>query len=167
MTERSRQVTCRKSQPFAAYLHLSHASGERSAKTTASHDGLLTTRLRRTPECVNTAYPAEQWIPTLEGLVHHLHPADSKQRKSNPNLRVGTGAVTALSSRGRAWQVRCQSGGARRRIRRAPCQQLLAGRYAYSGVSITVAGRAVMRPRTTSAVEARVHWQDRQHRLPA
>ena len=38
--------------------------------------------LSRTPECVNPAYPAEHWIPTLEGQVHHLQAADSKQRKS-------------------------------------------------------------------------------------
>ena len=33
MTERSLQVTFRKGRPFAAYLHLSHATGEKSAKT--------------------------------------------------------------------------------------------------------------------------------------
>ena len=41
MTERSLQVTFRKGQPFAAYLHLSHTTGEKSAKATASPDGLL------------------------------------------------------------------------------------------------------------------------------
>ena len=41
MTERSLQVTYRKGQAFAAYLHLSHATGEKSAKTVASPDGLL------------------------------------------------------------------------------------------------------------------------------
>ncbi len=41
MTERSLQVTYRKGQPFAAYLHLSHATGERSAKAVATADGLL------------------------------------------------------------------------------------------------------------------------------
>ena len=41
MTERSLQVTYRKGRPFAAYLHLSHATGEKSARTTASPDGLL------------------------------------------------------------------------------------------------------------------------------
>jgi len=41
MTERSLQVTYRKGQPFAAYLHLSHATGEKSARTVASSDGLL------------------------------------------------------------------------------------------------------------------------------
>ena len=41
MTERSLQVTYRKGRAFAAYLHLSHATGEKSAKTVASPDGLL------------------------------------------------------------------------------------------------------------------------------
>src|SRR5260370_1247375 len=42
MTERSLQVTYRKGKPFAAYLHLSHhQTGEKSAKTVPSADGLL------------------------------------------------------------------------------------------------------------------------------
>lgn len=41
MTERSLQVTYRKGRAFAAYLHLSHRTGEKSAKTVASPDGLL------------------------------------------------------------------------------------------------------------------------------
>ena len=41
MTERSLQVTYRKGRPFAAYLHLSHATGEKSARTVATADGLL------------------------------------------------------------------------------------------------------------------------------
>jgi hypothetical protein len=41
MTERSLQVTYRQGRPFAAYLHLSHATGEKSARTAASPDGLL------------------------------------------------------------------------------------------------------------------------------
>lgn len=41
MTERSLQVTYRKGRAFAAYLHLSHATGERSIRTEASSDGLL------------------------------------------------------------------------------------------------------------------------------
>ena len=35
MTERSLQVTYRKGRAFAAYLHLSHATGEKSARTVA------------------------------------------------------------------------------------------------------------------------------------
>lgn len=41
MTERSLQVTYRSGRAFAAYLHLSHPSGEKSAKTVPSPDGLL------------------------------------------------------------------------------------------------------------------------------
>lgn len=41
MTERSLQVTYRKGRAFAAYLHLAHPTGEKSAKTSASSDGLL------------------------------------------------------------------------------------------------------------------------------
>jgi hypothetical protein len=40
-TERSLQVTYRKGRTFAAYLHLSHPTGEKSARTAASPDGLL------------------------------------------------------------------------------------------------------------------------------
>ena len=42
MTERSLQITYRKGRPFAAYLYLSRATGERSVRTEASADGLLT-----------------------------------------------------------------------------------------------------------------------------
>jgi hypothetical protein len=41
MTERSLQVTYRKGRPFAAYLHLSHATGEKSVRTVATPGGLL------------------------------------------------------------------------------------------------------------------------------
>ena len=41
MTERSLQITYRKGRPFAAYLSLSRVTGERSARTEASADGLL------------------------------------------------------------------------------------------------------------------------------
>lgn len=41
MTERSLQVTYRKGRPFAAYLYLSHETGEKSARTVPSPDGVL------------------------------------------------------------------------------------------------------------------------------
>ena len=41
MTERSLQVTYRKGKAFAAYLHLSHQTGEKSAKTVPAADALL------------------------------------------------------------------------------------------------------------------------------
>ena len=37
MTERSLQVTYRKGRAFAAYLHLSHPTGEKSTKVRLSH----------------------------------------------------------------------------------------------------------------------------------
>jgi hypothetical protein len=41
MTERSLQMTYRKGRPFAAYVYLSRRTGEKSARTSASADGLL------------------------------------------------------------------------------------------------------------------------------
>jgi hypothetical protein len=41
MTERSIQVTYREGRVFAAYLYLARKTGEKSAKTVASPDGLL------------------------------------------------------------------------------------------------------------------------------
>jgi hypothetical protein len=41
MTERSLQVTYRKGRAFAAYLHLAHPTGEKSARMVPSPDGLL------------------------------------------------------------------------------------------------------------------------------
>lgn len=41
MTERSLQVTYRKGRPFSAYLYMPHRTGEKSAKTVPSPDGLL------------------------------------------------------------------------------------------------------------------------------
>jgi uncharacterized protein YuzE len=41
MTERSLQVTYRKGRPFAAYLYLSRKTGEKSARTEVSSDGLI------------------------------------------------------------------------------------------------------------------------------
>lgn len=40
MTERSLQVTYRKGRAFAAYLHLSHPTGEKSAKTSGRSHGV-------------------------------------------------------------------------------------------------------------------------------
>lgn len=41
MTERSLEVTYRKGRAFAAYLHLAHATSERSAKMVPSLGGVL------------------------------------------------------------------------------------------------------------------------------
>jgi len=41
MRERSLQITYRKGRPLAAYLYLAGETGEKSARTEPSHDGLL------------------------------------------------------------------------------------------------------------------------------
>ena len=41
MTERSLQVTYRRGRAFSAYLHLAHATCEKSVRTVPSVDGLL------------------------------------------------------------------------------------------------------------------------------
>jgi hypothetical protein len=60
MTERSLQVTYRKGRAFAAYLHLSHQTGEKSAKTVASPDGLLVVDYGATGRAVGVELTAPQ-----------------------------------------------------------------------------------------------------------
>ena len=67
MTERSLQVTYRRGRPFAAYLHLSHIPGEKSAKTKASADGLLVVDYGATGRPVGVEITAPQAV-TLERL---------------------------------------------------------------------------------------------------
>ena len=67
MTERWLQVTYRKGRAFAAYLHLSHATGEKSAKTVASEDGLLIVDYSATGGPVGVEITAPQAVP-LERL---------------------------------------------------------------------------------------------------
>jgi hypothetical protein len=67
MTERSLQVTYRKGRAFAAYLHLSHSTGEKSAKTVASPDGLLIVDYAATGRPVGIEITAPQAVP-LERL---------------------------------------------------------------------------------------------------
>ena len=67
MTERSLQVTYRKGRAFAAYLHLSHTTGEKSAKTVASPDGLLVVDYGATGRPVGVEITAPQAVP-LERL---------------------------------------------------------------------------------------------------
>jgi hypothetical protein len=67
MTERSLQVTYRKGRAFAAYLHLSHPTGEKSAKTVASPDGLLVVDYGATGRPVGVEITAPQAVP-LERL---------------------------------------------------------------------------------------------------
>jgi hypothetical protein len=67
MTERSLQVTYRKGRAFAAYLHLSHVTGEKSAKTVASPDGLLIVDYSANGRPVGVEITAPQAVP-LERL---------------------------------------------------------------------------------------------------
>ena len=67
MTEQSLQVTYRKGRPFAAYLHLSHPTGEKSLKTVASPDGLLIVDYGSTGRPVGVEITAPQAVP-LERL---------------------------------------------------------------------------------------------------
>lgn len=63
MTERSLQVTYRKGRAFAAYLHLSHPTGEKSAKTVASPDGLLIVDYSATGRPLGIEITAPQMVP--------------------------------------------------------------------------------------------------------
>lgn len=67
MTERSLQVTYRKGRPFAAYVHLSHPTGQKTAKTVASPDGLLVVDYSVTGRPVGVEITAPQAVP-LERL---------------------------------------------------------------------------------------------------
>jgi hypothetical protein len=67
MTERSLQVTYRKGRAFAAYLHLSHPTGEKTAKTVASPDGLLIVDYSAGGRAVGVEITAPQAVP-LERL---------------------------------------------------------------------------------------------------
>jgi hypothetical protein len=67
MTERSLQVTYRKGRAFAAYLHLSHTTGDKSAKTVASPDGLLIVDYSDTGRPVGIELTAPQAV-SLERL---------------------------------------------------------------------------------------------------
>jgi hypothetical protein len=74
MTERSLQITYRKGRPFAAYLHLSHVTGEKSAKTVASADGLLVVDYAANGQPIGVEITAPQAVPLerLNGLLADL-----------------------------------------------------------------------------------------------
>jgi len=62
MTERSLQVTYREGRPFAAYLHLSHATGEKSARTVATPDGLPVVDFNGAGQSVGVEITARQAV---------------------------------------------------------------------------------------------------------
>jgi hypothetical protein len=67
MTERSLQVTYRKGSAFAAYLHLSHRTGDRSVRTVPSEDGILVVDYSDSGRPVGIEITAPHNV-TLEGL---------------------------------------------------------------------------------------------------
>lgn len=74
MTERSLQITYRKGRAFAAYLYLSHATGEKSARTEASSDGLLVVDYARDgrPIGVEITSPDAVTLDRINGLLAGL-----------------------------------------------------------------------------------------------
>ena len=86
MTERSLQVTYRKGRPFAAYLHLSHATGEKSAKTVASPDGLLVVDYSAAGHAVGIEITAPQDVSLerLNELLSTLGQAPLADHEFNP-----------------------------------------------------------------------------------
>ena len=86
MTERSLQVTYRKGRAFAAYLHLSHATGEKSAKTVASPDGLLIVDYGTTGRPVGVEITSPQAVPLerLNQLLAELGEAPLAEQDYKP-----------------------------------------------------------------------------------
>jgi uncharacterized protein YuzE len=67
MTERSLQVTYRKGKAFAAYLYLSHQTGEKSVRTAPSPDGLLIVDYAENGKAIGVEITAPTAVP-LERL---------------------------------------------------------------------------------------------------
>jgi hypothetical protein len=86
MTERSLQVTYRKGRAFAAYLHLSHQAGERSAKTVPSPDGLLIVDYAASGHSVGVEITAPQAVPLdlLNQLLADLGEAPLAEQEYKP-----------------------------------------------------------------------------------
>ena len=86
MTERSLQVTYRKGRTFAAYLHLSHPTGEKSARTVASPDGLLIVDYAGSGRPLGveiTAPPRSHWIASTNSW-RSLASRPSRNRTTGP-----------------------------------------------------------------------------------
>jgi hypothetical protein len=86
MTERSLQVTYRKGRAFAAYLHLSHQTGEKSAKTVASQDGLLVVDYGSDGRPMGVEITAPQAVPLerLNQLLVDLGEAPLAEHEYHP-----------------------------------------------------------------------------------
>jgi hypothetical protein len=88
MTERSLQVTYRKGRTFAAYLHLAHATGEKSARTVASSDGSLIIDYSSSGRAVGVEITAPRVVPLerLNALLVELGEAPLAEREYAPAL---------------------------------------------------------------------------------
>ncbi len=86
MTERSLQVTYRQGRAFAAYLHLSHPTGEKSAKTVASPDGLLLVDYGESGQPVGIEITAPHAVPLerLNQLLADLGEAPMGEQEYKP-----------------------------------------------------------------------------------
>jgi hypothetical protein len=86
MTERSLKVTYRKGRAFAAYLHLSHPTGEKSAKTVASQDGLLIVDYGATGRPLGVEITSPQAVPLarLNQLLAELGEAPLAEKDYKP-----------------------------------------------------------------------------------
>ena len=86
MTERSLQVTYRKGRTFAAYLYLSHPTGEKSARTAASPDGLLIVDYAASGRPLGVEITAPQAVPLerLNQLLAELGEAPLAEQDYKP-----------------------------------------------------------------------------------
>jgi hypothetical protein len=86
MTERSLQITYRKGRPFAAYLHLSHETGEKSARTVPSADGLLVVDYAANGQPIGVEITAPLAVPLerLNGLLGELGESPLAEHEYRP-----------------------------------------------------------------------------------
>jgi hypothetical protein len=86
MTERSLQVTYRHGRPFAAYLDLRHATGEKTARTVATPDGLLVIDYNGAgqPVGVEITAPGALSLARLNELLATLGQAPLTEREFQP-----------------------------------------------------------------------------------
>jgi hypothetical protein len=93
MTGRSLQVTYRKGKPFSAYLHLSHQTGEKSARTVPSGDGLLVVDYGQRGKAIGVEITAPSSVPLdrLNRLLAELGETPLSEHDAGP-LRWTTSA---------------------------------------------------------------------------
>src|SRR6476646_9918700 len=90
MTERSLQVTYRKGKPFSAYLHLSHQTGEKSARRVPSADGLLVIDYGQNGKAIGVEITAPTAVP-LDRLNFEQRNTEKRSRaKATRRSRLKT-----------------------------------------------------------------------------